>query len=187
MKKTLILLSLLTLNISYAYCQNDSLFNIMPLKNGEVYYERIINIDSTGKSEIYKRVKRWYANTYNDSKSVIDLDDKDNGEFISKGIIKYYYSSFIAGADASIYHKINIKIRDNKLKVTLTNITMEFYNPGGQDSRGSNVVWTMQQLADAHFSKQMKIKQLKNIDFKIESLLNTLNDAVQTKDDKDDF
>lgn len=159
----------------------------MPLKNGEVYYERIINIDSTSKSEIYKRAKRWFANTYNDSKSVIDLDDKENGEFIAKGILNYYYTYGLTGSDASIYHKINIRIKDNKLKVTISNITMQFYVPASQYTSGGNEVWTMQQLANNQLFKQAAVKHLKKIDFKIESLLNSLNDAVITKDDKDDF
>lgn len=83
MTKNLTTLFLL-LTIS-SFGQDQKLLDILPMKDGKVVYTGIIQVDSTDKSKLYNKVKKWFVEQYKSAKDVIQLDDKENGEVIGKG------------------------------------------------------------------------------------------------------
>lgn len=83
---------------------------------------RVTVIDSIPKSkeQIYVAVNDWFARSFNDGKSVIQLNDKDAGCIIGKGYISNMGStlSFASNADISAYVIIRVDMKDGKMRVT---------------------------------------------------------------------
>ncbi|WNI34664.1 DUF4468 domain-containing protein [Chryseobacterium sp. SG20098] len=95
------------------------------------------SIDSlNAKKEIlFSGAKSWVSNTFNSSKSVIDMDDKDSGRIIGKAFLQdskqhrcmsYYEIS-------SVSFKFTIDVKDNKYRIVLS----DFNHLGKQVSAGS--------------------------------------------------
>lgn len=53
-------------------------FAQMPMKDGNVVYEKIDSVHAS-KQDIYTMARLWIVNAFHDAKSVIELDDKENG------------------------------------------------------------------------------------------------------------
>lgn len=61
----------------------------LPTKDGKVYYELIDSSVGESSQLLYNKSKMWFAETFNDSKEVIQLDDKENNTIIGKGLFKF--------------------------------------------------------------------------------------------------
>jgi hypothetical protein len=87
----------------------------------------VVPIDSTTKDELYNRAKVWFAVYYKSSKDVIQLDDKENGKIIGKGVIIYNSPAFSPGTLFSGYFKyvLTVEVKDNKFKYSFENIRHE--------------------------------------------------------------
>ena len=60
-------------------------FSQIPTKEGKAHYERIDSALAFNKNQLYANGKLWFVNAFKDSKEVIQLDNKDEGELIGKG------------------------------------------------------------------------------------------------------
>lgn len=59
--------------------------DILPISDGKVVYEGVIQMDSICKYDLYFRAKRVIIDQFRNSKGAIQHDDKDNGIIIGKG------------------------------------------------------------------------------------------------------
>ncbi len=61
----------------------------LPLKDSLIVYEEVIYLKDSlyPKEKIYLRAKTWLTNTFNDVKQVIQMEDKDEGRLIGKGLV----------------------------------------------------------------------------------------------------
>lgn len=94
--------------------------------NGQIYFEIIKELPGFNKSEIYLRVNSALANMYKSSKTVIDLNDKESGKIIAKGIWVYTASDGIVTVDCNLGHMLQIQMKDEKIKIVLKNLDLEF-------------------------------------------------------------
>lgn len=106
----LILLYVLTANI---VCGQSQI--IIPLIDGKMCYSKITKVDSTGKDELYKRAKIWLVESYKSAKSIIQLDDKENGQIITKSIIY----SWMSGGLITVYCTTKLDFKDNRSKIEI--------------------------------------------------------------------
>lgn len=83
---------------------------------------RSIVIDSVSKSqnEIYVEINNWFIHSFNDGKSVIQLNDKDAGSVIGKGYIPEIARNFMNGQIVNSWIIIRVDIKDNKFRITTT-------------------------------------------------------------------
>lgn len=83
---------------------------------------RVIVLDSIPKTkeQIYVSVNDWFARSFNDGKSVIQLNDKDAGCIIGKGYIANMGSttSFTSNADISADVIIRVDMKDGRMRIT---------------------------------------------------------------------
>jgi hypothetical protein len=91
-------------------------------KNNSLTYVQVIDCPNQTKDQLYVKLNYWFVATFNDGKSVIQLNDKDAGVIIANG-----YVSDIAGHvggmssyDVSIRPIIKVDIKDAKIRVTYT-------------------------------------------------------------------
>lgn len=85
---------------------------------------RVTVIDSIPKTkeQIYIAVNDWFVRSFNDGKSVIQLNDKDAGCIIGKGFISNMGNTqaFFTNSNISAYVIIRIDIKDGRMRVTTT-------------------------------------------------------------------
>jgi hypothetical protein len=92
----------------------------------------IFEVKGKNKSELYSNINKWISINYNSSKDVIQMNDKESGTVIIKGINEVNYTNKITtkGVFKSIQehlikvnrfnHLIEINIKDNKFRIIYT-------------------------------------------------------------------
>ena len=91
-------------------------------------YTRILQIDSISKSDIYDKALIWCSKAFTDSKSAINVKDKESGVIAGKALFTSYYKipkkkdSVISAAYSDYLFDWLIEIKDAKLRFSLKNI-----------------------------------------------------------------
>ncbi|MEN5306823.1 DUF4468 domain-containing protein [Chryseobacterium cucumeris] len=112
MKKILLILIII---ISYfPKCQN------LELIDGDYSYTKVIEVNKS-KKEIYSSIKKWLNNSMTKSKYVIDQDDPETGIISFNEILPEVEYMYMKSSQVS--YKINIDIKENKLRYRVNNIT----------------------------------------------------------------
>ena len=87
-------------------------------------FEKIIYANDATKDQLFVSIYDWFATTYNDSKEVIQMSDKEQGLIVGKAIVKYLNinqkMSYVC-YNGSIDYTIKVYIRDNRYKVVIDN------------------------------------------------------------------
>jgi|GEM_PF-3264333 len=93
-----------------------------PISNKKILYQKILNLDSVKSEEIYLRSKIFITENYKSSNDVIQLDDKENGLIIVKGVydLDGYYET-----NAIIRHTLKIYIKNGKCKIDISDFYCE--------------------------------------------------------------
>ncbi|WP_346320781.1 DUF4468 domain-containing protein [Chitinophaga sp. YIM B06452] len=103
----------------------------LPANNGIVTYSDVIKIDSAKLEELYRRARRWFVEHYKSANNVIQLDDKQNGEIIGKGIIKSHWDpTALSVVPVDINHTVKVQFKDGRYRYEVTNINLSIYNKG---------------------------------------------------------
>lgn len=100
----------------------------LPIKDGKVFYEKIDSANGT-KNELYNRAKLWFANTFKDSKSVIQIDNKEDGQLLGKGNFDVPYR-YVVNTVAQCNFTIKFDFKDNKYRVQIYNINYQWQLSG---------------------------------------------------------
>lgn len=97
-----------------------------------ISFEKVIQVDSVKKNDIYNGLKEWIGMNYRSAKSVIEVDDKEAGLIIISprkdySIGKLQYMCY----DGTIKYTIKFQIKEGRFKVTITNFIHE-NDPGNK-------------------------------------------------------
>lgn len=89
-------------------------------KNNSITRVTVIDSIPKTKEQIYVAVNDWFARSFNDGKSVIQLNDKDAGCIIGKGYIANMGNtmSFASNADISADVIIRVDMKDGRMRIT---------------------------------------------------------------------
>ena len=79
--------------------------------------EKIIELPNNSKDQIYIKVNSWFVETFVSAESVIEFQDKENGKIIGKFV--YSYAEGVYTYD--VRQVVDISIKDNKIKVSISN------------------------------------------------------------------
>lgn len=91
-------------------------------KNNSLTYTQMIPCPGKSKDQLYVLLNYWYTNTFNDAKSVIQLNDKELGCIIGKGFM-HGIAAHTGGTNAYVVNIapiIKTDIKDGKIRVTYT-------------------------------------------------------------------
>ncbi len=91
-------------------------------KTGEVSIFKILELPELSKEQIYSNTKRWIAINFKDSQEVIQLDNKEDGLIICKAVFTVSISSFGQKPGGHVYYDLIFQIRDNRMRVEVTNV-----------------------------------------------------------------
>lgn len=92
----------------------------IPIKDGQITYQDIIDMPNKSKSDLYRNAQQWFVDYFKSSKDVIQNQDKDDGIIIGKGFIDFN-SKVGLGITMTSHDKLTIKIecKDNKYRYTI--------------------------------------------------------------------
>ena len=83
--------------------------------NGQVEilaYTGVVQVDGVSKEQLYNRSRIWLANAYNNSKYVIQMEDKEVGQIIGKARMSYVSSKMMQQkANGHIGYTIKIYVK----------------------------------------------------------------------------
>ena len=115
------LLVLAIIHLAVASFAGQPPANICPRDpgTGRITYQAVVMVEGVPAPELYSRAKLWVSKTYRSGKAVIDLDDKDAGRIVAKGIFVVPY----AGIDTmDIRHEMTVEVKEGRFRYTLTDM-----------------------------------------------------------------
>lgn len=136
MKKLLIILVVLPV---FAFGQSDVKF---PVIDNKINYTAVVKVDSVSKDELYNRALSWIANTFKNSRYVVQMSDREAGEILGKGtfqvVLRQPTGHVLAGMRPSpldnLFHfTVDIRLKKGKYKYSI----YDFYH---SRTVGANVI-----------------------------------------------
>lgn len=92
-----------------------------------ITYSEVVETPGVSKNELYVRANTWFTRTFKSAKSVLELQDKEAGKLIGKGLLPVIIKVPILGAtDAgTVATTITILCKDGKYKYVIDNLSHE--------------------------------------------------------------
>ncbi|HZY10887.1 MAG TPA: DUF4468 domain-containing protein [Bacteroidota bacterium] len=169
------------INLSIA---QQKLLDVLPFKDGKVIYTEVVEVDSASSVQLYDRAKRWFVHTYNSSKDVIQLDDKEKGEIIGKGFFQdTWMVTFYAGQNVNVWQTIRVQVKDFKYRYEITDFIMRYYVSPSESTRGRDIDLPVEEWNKGRDANTQKF-YLK-IDDNVKALITSLKDAMNQAVDEE--
>jgi len=121
MKKIILstFLVLISINVS---SQNELICDLLPSKDGKVFYSEVIIIEDMSASDLYANAKKWVSTTFRSAKSVTQ-SDIDGSMIVIKGRLGY-----IQSGDSPF--TLTIQFKEGRFKYELTDLMMDIRTSG---------------------------------------------------------
>jgi hypothetical protein len=135
MKKLLIVIAVLLCNSSYA--QTFKLDSVIKSVDSKLPYYSIdtIVLSNYSKSDLFSNALRYIADSFKDSRNVVEVKDVDRGEIYFHGnVSKPFTNSYpdkkgkikYLEEEAKLFFKCKIYLKDNKFKIVLSSLEYPF-------------------------------------------------------------
>ena len=103
--------------------------HVLPYDNetGKLEASNVEVIKGVDKNTLFNRATKWFAETYVDSRSVLELSDRQAGLLLGDGFMQFDlrdYGSYISTV-YRVKHNFKVEIKDHKVKLTLKVISFE--------------------------------------------------------------
>lgn len=92
-----------------------------PTKDGKVFYEHVDTAADGTAAQLYDKAKIWLANIFNDSKEVIQVDNKESHTIIGKGLFQFTQTM----TPYNVRFTFQISTKDNRSRIQLYDIMTE--------------------------------------------------------------
>lgn len=104
-------------------------------------YTEVVKVNSVSKSDLYNRAISWFSTTYNNSKKVLQLEDKTEGQIVGKAILTYNQTFLDASARTrgNINYTIKIFFKDGRYKYEISDF---IHNPTGTSPLSFGLITT---------------------------------------------
>jgi len=159
--KKLLLILFASIN-TFCYSQ-EKLFDVLPLNNDKIYYSGIVNVDSINALELYHRGKKWFIDSFNSAKDVIQLDDKENFEIVGKGFFEELWAvTFYASIQVKVWQTIRIQCKDGRFKYEFYDFRIKYYVPADQYSKSADIDMTLEEWGTGRKSNAKKFYEKVN-------------------------
>lgn len=110
-----------------SFAQDTAIARIFPVKDGRVYYEKVVTVDSSTKDQLYTKAKTWALQHYNSQKDAAQTDDRELGMLVYRGWFSdSYQSPKVMGISAPVelkyWHTLKLFIKENKARLVLDDV-----------------------------------------------------------------
>ncbi|MFN4085386.1 MAG: DUF4468 domain-containing protein [Spirosomataceae bacterium] len=122
----------LYLSLIFTFCILPNLLfgqRHFPRKDGKIVYEKVDSLKGFSKEKLYGFSKKWFADTFKNSKAVIQTEDFETGQIIGKGetyIVNPELEAkgiiFLDILSGSYRFTIQIDIKDEKYRIRIYDI-----------------------------------------------------------------
>lgn len=136
---------------------------VFPMKEGVIYYEKVINVDSASKGEIFKRTKLWAVDAFRSQKVALQTEDKEEGFIVYKTNFKVPFTMPPTAAfpnpvtsDWRFYCTMKFMIKDNKCKVTIYDF--DFEDETAYTTKDNNSILNYRERTDPILKKGLMSK-----------------------------
>lgn len=95
-----------------------------------ISYSEVINVDNANKDVLFSRARAWFNNTFKDYKSVIAIEDKENGELSGKGLMHFNVIWEYMGKTAlpvDVEFQISVKTKDGRYKYDFSDFRVVYF------------------------------------------------------------
>lgn len=198
MNKLFLLFATLLLTFSAvaqkAAAPTPSTMTEFPVKEGQLYYEGVVDVPATSKqADLYRTGRTWFVDTYVDAKEVLQLDDKADGKMMGKGRYKYSFINGINLSQVLMRFTLALDVKDGKYRYRMYNFEGDNVNTsmlGGTNATQLRVLDYNQCYTDYKADKRAKynLKVLQGMDTQVRYIVASLQKAMQeSSTGKDDF
>jgi len=121
-----LLLFILCANGFTGKAQDSLLYQIFPLSNTKVIYEKIIETPGQNKDTLFLKAKVWALSTFKSEKSAFQTEDRNGGllayrTFFTNDFVAPSMMGFTNHLNWDYWSQIRIYIKDNKAKIVIEN------------------------------------------------------------------
>lgn len=125
--KTAILVFLATILTSVSFCQTtqemmveiDGKWKLDD--NGNVTYSRIVDVPELKTDEIFNRALNYFTYNYVSGKSVIQMQDKESGTIVGKGLYNNVHVGIsLIATYVDTWHILRVDVKEGKARIILT-------------------------------------------------------------------
>lgn len=90
-------------------------------QNGDIEYTDVITADGYSKDDLYIQARSWMAKNFKNANEVIQMDDKEAGRIIGKGVVMLSNASTFGW----INYTLEIQLKDGRYKYSISNVRHE--------------------------------------------------------------
>lgn len=111
-------------------------------ETGKIVFTEVVEVPNVTKDQLYSRAYEWFAKTFNSAQNVIQMQDKENGKIVGKGIFDEMNASGtlgMGGVKGYAKFTISIYLKDGKYKYEVADFVHEgiwIGEPYGSPSNG---------------------------------------------------
>ena len=144
------------------------------IDGGSVVVSKIVENIEGSKEDIYTRAKSYLARAYNDSKSVIQTDDKESGIIIGKGLYTRLASFNLGAWTMKAYHILRVDIKEGRARIICSASTVIPNSSAHLDNEYEYSIINYYPITDKHAPSLLKKPQLRAFI----SLIDEMNKSV---------
>lgn len=163
--------------------------NIFPIDSttGKITYSGIIKVDSINSQELYLRARIWFVHSFVSAKNVIQLDEKESGRIIGKGIFDVsdnnnHNSIVYVPIIGTVDFTVEIQTKDERYKYVFSDFSYKINGETEKDLKSSSV------FKNGMFQKRLDIQWAdikQNTNMTILNMIESLKKSIGKKDDAD--
>jgi hypothetical protein len=165
-----------------------------PTKDGQLYYEGVVDVVPTAKqADLYRAGRTWFVDTYVGTKEVLQLDDKADGKMIGKGGYQYSFVIGITISQIFMRFTLALDVKDGKYRYRIYDFAGDNTNTTRLRSTDTSTVGVLdynQGYIDLKAGKRTKfnLKVLQGMDTQVQLMVASLQKAMLASSaSKDDF
>lgn len=170
---------------------SNTLYDI-PFKyneDGKIEYSEVVEVPNVAEDELYNRARRMYATTFEDSKEVLEMEDREAGDLIGTGWIKIPFTKVIYSDWAEFWMTIEIQVKDGKYKYIISDLIIRHpYDPSIKQGYQNNEKQTVEKYYPTDFNfnsgmhKGIKAGMMLSLQNMIDNIKKSMAGEKKTKD-----
>jgi hypothetical protein len=111
-------------NEKYIFMLLESIKDKWDYKDGEIIIQKVLDFEHISKDNIYIYVKEYLTKNYTNIRNIMQIDDKESGLIIIKGVFSETECKEVSNNYPvlyhSVYHTIKYEIKENRMRVTIS-------------------------------------------------------------------
>ncbi|GEP90297.1 protein of unknown function [Chitinophaga terrae (ex Kim and Jung 2007)] len=156
------LLAVLLLMLSIETYAQDSLYHIFPAKDGKVYYDTIVHVNSIPASQLFTRAQVWAISNFRPTLPASQVMDREGGIIAFSSYFDLPMDAPMAfGTSSTDYRKIwitmQIYVRNGKARVIICDAAIEgnIYEPDSGYRKNNGLIWKLETFNE--FSRRQRL------------------------------